>query len=98
MRDSYIAVGICSLWTLCLIALWAVAGVSLITTVSNLLLMGFVFYLQARRIKDCRRRIAKYKDADRKQKKELLADLKDKVKTLMEAVLSRREDDDDDDE
>lgn len=97
-RDNYIAVGICSLWTLLLIVMWAVAGVSLITTVSNLLLMGFVFYLQARRIMDCHRRVAKYKDADRKQKKELLADLKNKVKTLMEAVLSRREDDDDDEE
>ena len=98
LRTHYIGVGVCGGWTLCLIALWLFADTSIITTTSNLLLMGYIFFMLWRNIRDCRRRIAKYKDADRKQKKELLADIKDKVKTLMEAMLSRREDDDDDDE
>ena len=97
-RDNYIAVGIFSLWTLCLIAMWAFAEVSLITTVSNLLLMGFVLYLQARRIMDCRRRIAKYTAADKRQKKAVLEEVRDGVRKLMDMVFNRDDDDEEDED
>lgn len=98
LRIHYIGVGVCGGWTLCLIALWLFADTSIITTASNLLLMGYIFFMLWRNIKDCRRRIAKYTAADKRQKKAVLEELRDGVRKLMDMVLNRDDDDDEDED
>lgn len=98
LRTHYIGVGVCGGWTLCLIALWLFADTSIITTASSLLLMGYIFFMLWRNIKDCRRRIAKYTAADKRQKKAVLEEVRDGVRKLMNMVINRDDDDEEDED
>ncbi len=98
LRTLYVTSALIALWTLCLVGLlaWGVAG--WVSTVTNMLLMGYMGYLIFGEIRPLRRQIARMKASDREERKARVKQEEDALEEFFGMLRRRMEQDGDDDE
>jgi hypothetical protein len=97
LRRLYGMAALTIFWTLCLIGFYFWDVSTLISTISNLLLMGFVGYMLYREITLLRRVVARMEQDLCEERKARVEHFMEKAKQLFGSLIQRLQQDDDDD-